>query len=335
MSQNDVKQPKSNEGQPSFTPISGMDMPRFAGPVTFMRLPHLTWEDDAIEQTQIGIVGVPWDGGTTNRPGARHGPRQLRDLSTMIRWINPASGINPYEACNIADLGDAPVNPADMADSLDRITAFYKIMKEKSIVPMTAGGDHLISYPVLRAIAADAPVGMIHFDAHTDLFDNYFGGFKYTHGTPFRRAIEDGYLDPKRTVQIGIRGAMYNDDDIVWGLEQGVRIIRIEEVEERGIKDVMAEAHAIVGDKPTYVSFDIDSIDPAFAPGTGTPEIGGFTTREAQRMVRLLDGLNLIGADLVEVSPPFDNTGGTAWVGANIMYELLCVLTQSPAIKRK
>ena len=320
----------------SFRPISGFDMPRFAGPATFMRLPLLSFDSPATEAVEIGILGVPWDGGTTNRPGARHGPRQLRDLSTMIRWINPASGINPFEACNIADLGDSPVNPADMADTLDRITQCYQMLKAKGITPMTAGGDHLISYPVLKGLVGEGdPVGMIHFDAHTDLFDNYFGGFKYTHGTPFRRAIEDGYLDPKRVVQIGIRGAMYADDDIQWGREVGVRIIRIEEVEERGVADVMNEAREIVGGRPTYVSFDIDGIDPAFAPGTGTPEIGGFTTREAQRMVRMLEGLNLIGADLVEVSPPFDPAGNTAWVGANIMFELLCVLSKSPSITRK
>jgi len=317
-----------------FQPISGFDLPRYAGVPTFMRLPLLTLEDDRIDEVDIGIVGVPWDGGTTNRPGTRHGPRQLRDLSTMIRRQHPASGALPFEMRNVADLGDAPVNPADVADALARITGFYARLKERGITPLSAGGDHLVSYPILKALAAEAPVGMIHFDAHTDLFDSYFGGFKYTHGTPFRRAIEDGYLDPKRVVQIGIRGTMYDDEDVEWGLAQGVRIVRIEELDDRGIAAVMAEAREIVGDKPTYVSFDIDSIDPAFAPGTGTPEIGGFTTREAQRMVRLLDGLNVIGADLVEVSPPFDTSGGTAWVGVSIMFELLCILAAAPGTKR-
>lgn len=317
-----------------FQPISGFELPRYAGVPTFMRLPLMGLDHERIDEVDIGIVGVPWDGGTTNRPGTRHGPRQLRDLSTMIRRLHPTSGATPFEARNVADLGDSPVNPADVADALERITGFYAKLKQRGITPLSAGGDHLVSYPILKALAADAPVGMIHFDAHTDLFDSYFGGFKYTHGTPFRRAIEDGYLDPKRVVQIGIRGSMYDDEDIVWGLEQGVRIIRIEELDDRGVNEVMAEARAIVGDMPTYVSFDIDGIDPAFAPGTGTPEIGGFTTREAQRMVRLLDGLNLIGADLVEVSPPFDPSGGTAWVGVSIMFELLCVLAGSPGTKR-
>lgn len=317
-----------------FQPVSAFDLPRYAGPATFMRLPLLDLADRDMDQVDIGMIGVPWDGGTTNRPGARHGPRQLRDLSTMIRPVHPVTGINPFILRNVADLGDAPVNPADVADALDRITGFYAKLKARGITPLSAGGDHLVSYPILRAIAADAPVGMIHFDAHTDLFDNYFGGFKYTHGTPFRRAIEDGFLDPKRVVQIGIRGTMYDGEDVVWGLERGVRIIRMEEVEERGIDSVMAEARSIVGDQRTYVSFDIDSLDPAFAPGTGTPEIGGFTTREAQRMVHQLAGLDIIGADLVEVSPPFDAAGGTAWVGISIMFELLCVLAGSPSTRR-
>lgn len=317
-----------------FQPVSAFDSPRYAGPATFMRLPLLGFDAPDIDAVDIGIVGVPWDGGTTNRPGTRHGPRQLRDLSTMVRPLHPATGMNPYTLRNVADLGDSPVNPADVMDALARIHGFYARLKAHGITPLSAGGDHLMSYPILKAIAADGPVGMIHFDAHTDLFDDYFGGFKYTHGTPFRRAIEEGYLDPKRVVQIGIRGTMYDGKDVAWGLEQGVRIIRIEEFEERGVDDVMAEARTIVGDLPTYVSFDIDSLDPSIAPGTGTPEVGGFSTREAQRMVRKLAGLNLIGADLVEVSPPFDAAGGTAWVGISMMFELLCVLAASPATRK-
>jgi guanidinopropionase len=327
--------PPNDPGSPlSFQPVSGFELPRFAGVPTFMRLPCLDFSHSAIDQVDIGIVGVPWDGGTTNRPGPRHGPRQLRDLSTMIRRIHPASGINPFSERNVADLGDAPVNPADLMDALDRINKFYVEMKNRGITPLSAGGDHLVSLPILRALGADEPVGMVHFDAHTDLFNSYFNGCKYTHGTPFRRAIEEGYLDPKRVVQIGIRGTMYDTEDVDWGISQGVRIIRIEEVEDRGIAAVMAEAREIVGDKPTYVSFDIDSIDPAFAPGTGTPEVGGFTSREAQRMVRMLEGLNLVGADLVEVSPPFDPSGGTAWLGVSIMFELLCVLATAPGTTR-
>ena len=318
----------------AFQPVSGFDLPRFAGVPSFMRLPHLTEADALYKDVDIGLVGVPWDGGTTNRPGARHGPRQLRDLSTMIRAVHPVSRIKPFELCNCADLGDVPPNPADLMASLDRVTEFYGQLKNDNITPLTAGGDHLISLPILRGLASDGPVGMIHFDAHTDLFDEYFGGTKYTHGTPFRRAIEEGLLDPKRVIQIGIRGTMYDGEDIEFGRANGVTILMIEDLMERGFADVMAEARDVVGDKATYCSFDIDFIDPSFAPGTGTPEIGGPDTYTAQRLVRELDGVNLIGADLVEVSPPFDPSGGTAWVGVSIMFELLCMLAQS-RVRRK
>jgi guanidinopropionase len=317
----------------AFQPVSGLKTARFAGMPTFMRLPHLELDSEQAKLADIGIVGVPFDGGTSNRPGPRHGPRQLRDLSTMIRTTHPRTGLNPFEAVNCADLGDVPVNPMDIMQSLDLITDFYRDMSAKGIVPLTAGGDHLISFPILRALGAKQPVGMIHFDAHTDMNDAYFGDNKYTHGTPFRRAIELGVLDPKRTIQIGIRGVKYDATDFDWALAQGVRIIEIEELFERGIASVMAEAREIVGDDQTYVSFDIDSIDPAYAPGTGTPEIGGFTSFQAQQMVRALEGLNVIGADLVEVSPPFDPSGGTAWVGVSIMFELLCVLATARAAR--
>ena len=319
---------------PAFQPVSGFDLPRFAGVPTFMRLPHVAPDDPRRKEVQVGLVGAPWDGGTTNRPGPRHGPRQLRDYSTMVRTLHPVSKVNPYALVNCADLGDVGPNPADVQDSLARITAFYQSVKADGVVPLTAGGDHLVSLPILRALAADGPVGMVHFDAHTDLFNSYFGGFKYTHGTPFRRAIEEGLLDPKRVVQIGIRGTMYDGEDIEFGHSVGVRIIPIEEFFERGVDDVMAEARRIVGDQPTYVSYDIDFIDPAYAPGTGTPEIGGPNSFQAQQVARALKGLNLIGADLVEVSPPFDPTGGTAWLGASLIFELLCVLADSVAARR-
>ncbi len=311
-----------------FQPIAGNVSPRFAGMPTFMRLPHVQIEET--DEVDIGIIGVPWDGGTTNRPGPRHGPRQLRDLSTMIRTMHPVSRIDPFQLTNVADLGDSPINPVDVQDALKRITGFYDQVLSRDVLPMTAGGDHLVSLPVLRSLAKKhGAMGMIHFDAHTDLFDSYFDGFKYTHGTPFRRAIEEGCLDPKKVVQIGIRGTMYGTDDVDFAEEVGVRIIRIEELMDRGVEDVMNEARKIVGDSKTYISFDIDGIDPSQAPGTGTPEIGGFTSFQAQQMVRLLQGLNLVGADLVEVSPPFDSSGNTAWVGASMIFELLCVLADA------
>lgn len=309
-----------------FKPISGMELPRFAGIPTFMRLPYVPIEDAKIVDVDIGLIGVPWDAGTTNRPGPRHGPRQLRDYSTMVRAVNAATGVNPFELTNCADLGDVGGNPADLQDAMDKITAYYTQIKAKGIVPMTAGGDHLTSLPVLRALASDGPLGMIHFDAHTDLYKDYFGGFKYTHGTPFRRAIEEGLLDPKRVIQIGIRGTSYGGEDIEFGRANGVTIIEIEDFFERGIKDVMAQARDVVGDKPTYCSFDIDFVDPAYAPGTGTPEIGGPNSFQAQQVIREMAGVNLIGADLVEVSPPFDPSGGTAWLGVSLMFEILCIL---------
>lgn len=312
-----------------FHPITGSVMPRYAGVATLMRLPWLGLDDPLLQEVDIGLVGVPWDGGTTNRPGARHGARQVRDISTMVRNVNRASGLKPFSLCNCADLGDSPVNPVDLMDSLVHIEAFFNRLQEANIAPLSVGGDHLVSLPILRALAKNGPVGMVHFDAHTDTWDRYFGDFKYTHGTPFRRAIEEGLLDPKRTVQIGIRGALYNDAEDTWGQAQGIRVIDIDEFHRMGVDAVMAEARRVVGDGATYISFDVDALDPVYAPGTGTPEIGGLTTLEAQHMIRQLQGLNLIGGDVVEVSPPFDPSGSTALVAATLMFEILCVLADS------
>jgi len=323
-----------SEDKDFFQPVPAMELARFAGVPTFMRLPHLTPEHPRYADVRMGLVGVPWDGGTTNRPGARHGPRQLRDYSTMIRVMNPVTGVNPFALANCADLGDVSPNPVDIQDNLDRITQFYETMKAQGIAPMTAGGDHLVTLPILRALAEDVPVGLIQFDSHTDLFDSYFGGHKFTHGTPFRRAIEENLVDPGRFVQVGIRGTAYNTEDTEWGAEQGVRIIRIEEVFERGIPHVMAEVREIVGAGPTYCTYDIDFVDPTFAPGTGTPEIGGPNSFQAQQVIRELRGLNLVGADLVEVAPPFDPSGGTAWLGISLMFELMCVLSEAIASRQ-
>ncbi|MEM9496376.1 MAG: agmatinase [Pseudomonadota bacterium] len=312
-----------------FTPVSGMDLPRFAGIPTFMRLPHVPLGHDRWQDVQIGLVGVPWDSGTTNRAGPRHGPRQLRDASTMIRAQHAVSGLRPFEAARCADLGDVGPNPSDIQDSMARITAFYDAVHGAGIVPLTAGGDHLCSLPVLRALARNTPLGMVHFDSHTDLFDSYFDGQIYTHGTPFRRAVEEGLLDPGRVVQIGLRGTMYDTEDRDFAEANGIRLILIEEFFARGAEDVMAEARDIVGDQPTYVSYDIDFVDPTFAPGTGTPEVGGPNSFQALQVCRELRGLNIAGADLVEVSPPFDQSGGTAFLGASIMFELLCVMAEN------
>ena len=312
----------------AFRPVSGFDLPRFAGIPTFMRLPHVPLGDPRISEVHVGLIGAPWDGGTTNRPGPRHGPRQLRDASTMIRAQNGVSGVRPFEMVNCADLGDVPPNPADLMDSLRRMEDFFDRVRAAGIVPLTAGGDHLCTLPILRALAKGRPLGMIHFDSHTDLFHSYFNGSLYTHGTPFRRAVEEGLLDPARVCMIGIRGTAYDSEDRDFARSVGIRVIPIEEFHARGTADVMAEARAIAGAGPTYVSYDIDFIDPAYAPGTGTPEVGGPTSWQALEVVRMLEGVQIVGADLVEVSPPFDPSGGTAYLGVSVMFELLCMIAR-------
>ena len=324
-------------GDPFFQPVSGMDLPRFAGVPTFMRLPYVPFDHPRFGEVQIALVGAPWDGGTTNRPGPRHGPRQLRDLSTMIRAKNGATWVAPFELVNCADVGDVAPNPADLMDSLARMEAFYARLRAAGVLPLTGGGDHLCTLPILRALGKGRPqgqkLGLIQFDSHTDLNDVYFGTGKYTHGTPFRRAMEEGLIDPKRYVLIGIRGTAYGRDDWDYAAAHGIRIIGIEEFHARGVADVMAEARGIVGDGETYVTYDIDFVDPTYAPGTGTPEVGGPTGWQALQVARALRGLNIVGADLVEVSPPFDMAGGTAWLGVSLMFEMLCVMAEGVAGK--
>jgi guanidinopropionase len=312
-------------------PVDGTLTPRFAAVATFMRLPA---QADP-EKLDIAIVGVPWDGGTTNRAGARHGPREIRNMSSLMRRVHHVSRIAPYELCRVGDHGDVPVNPIDLMGSLTAIEKFYEKLHAAGAVPLSAGGDHLISLPILRAIARDRPVGMVHFDSHSDTNDHYFGGNKFTHGTPFRRAIEEGLLDPARIVQIGVRGSLYGVDDEKFAHDSGVRIIHIEEFFSLGVDRVLAEVCRIVDRSPVYISFDVDGLDPVYAPGTGTPEIGGFSTAEAQRMLRGLQGLDIIGADVVEVSPPFDPSGNTALVGATMMFEILCVLADAVSRRKK
>ncbi|HEX6102360.1 MAG TPA: agmatinase [Alphaproteobacteria bacterium] len=311
-------------------PVDAAIVPRFGAIPTFMRLPHIP--DPA--RVDIALIGVPWDGGTTNRAGARHGPREIRNMSSFMRKVHHVSRIAPYKLARIADLGDAPVNPIDLGDSLARIERFFKQVHQAGAVPLSAGGDHLITLPILRAIARERPVGLIHFDAHSDTNDRYFGDNPYTHGTPFRRAVEEGLLDPKRTVQIGIRGSIYSPEDMDFAESSGMRVIYMEEFCRLGEEKVIAEARRVVGQGPAYVSFDVDGLDPVFAPGTGTPEIGGLTTREAQHIVRGLQGLDLVGGDVVEVSPPFDPSGNTALVGASFMFEIMCLLADAVARRK-
>ncbi|MEZ5832320.1 MAG: agmatinase [Dongiaceae bacterium] len=311
-------------------PVDAALVPRFGAIPTFMRLPHVA--DPA--KLDIALIGVPWDGGTTNRAGARHGPREIRNMSSFMRKVHHVSRIAPYDLARIADLGDAPVNPIDLMDTLGRIERFYAKVHAAGALPLSAGGDHLITLPIFRAIAKNRPIGMVHFDAHSDTNDRYFGDNKYTHGTPFRRAVEEGLLDPRRTVQIGIRGSIYAADDMAFAEGSGMRVIYMEEFTRLGPEKVIDTARRVAGDGPTYISFDVDGLDPVFAPGTGTPEIGGMTTREAQEVVRGLRGLNLIGGDVVEVAPPFDPSGNTALVGATFMFEILCLLADAVAHRR-
>ncbi len=318
-----------------FRPVSGLDLPRFAGVPTFMRLPLVPPGHPRFAEVEVGIVGAPWDGGTTNRPGPRHGPRALRDASTMIRAQHGISGVRPFEAMACADLGDVGPNPADLMDTMARMEAFYGALREAGVVPLTAGGDHLCSLPILRALAKGRPLGMIHFDSHTDLFHSYFGGTMYTHGTPFRRAVEEGLLDPHRVTMIGIRGTTYDSEDRDFARSVGIRVIPVEELHARGAVGVLEEARARAGTGETYVSYDIDFIDPAFAPGTGTPEVGGPTSWQALECARLLAGVNIVGADLVEVSPPFDPSGGTAFLGVSVMFELLCAMAANTLRRAK
>ncbi len=313
-------------------PVDAAEVPRFAGQATFMRLPAAV----SAEDLDIALVGIPWDGGTTNRAGARHGPREVRSMTSLMRRAHHVSGVVPFAVANIADVGDLSVNPINLLDGLGRIEKGMAKILAAGALPLSVGGDHLTTLPVLRALrkSKGQALGMIHFDAHSDTNDTYFGDNPYTHGTPFRRAIEEGVLDPKRVVQIGIRGSVYDPGEHEWARAQGIRIIYMEEFVRRGAVNVMEEARNIVGGSLTYVTFDIDSIDPSMAPGTGTPEIGGFTTREAQEMVRLLPGVNIVGADVVEVAPPFDIGNMTALAGATIMFELLCVIADMIAKRR-
>ncbi|UFN51191.1 agmatinase [Roseomonas sp. OT10] len=311
-------------------PVDAALVPRFAGIATFMRLPVAA----AAAGLDIAFLGVPWDAGTTNRAGARHGPRALREQSALMRRAHHVTGVQPYDLARVADLGDVTVNPFDIRDTLRAIEAAVAGVAAAGAVPLLAGGDHLTTLAPLRALGREEPVGMIHFDAHSDTNDRYFGDNRLTHGTPFRRAIEEGVLDPRRVVQIGIRGSVYDPGEHGWAKEQGVRILYMEECARRGPDSVMEEARAVVGQGRTYVSFDIDCLDPAFAPGTGTPEIGGFTTREAQAMLRGLHNVRIAGADVVEVSPPFDLGGITALAGATMLFELLCAVAPQVAARR-
>ncbi|KAB8313122.1 agmatinase [Erwinia endophytica] len=312
----------SDRASPFPQPQSANDMPRFAGRSTMMRLPAV----DQPDGLDAAFIGIPLDIGTSQRSGTRYGPRAIRADSVMIRPYNMATGAAPFDALRVADLGDVPINPYNLHKSLQIIEDYYSRLNAFPLVPLTMGGDHTLTLPILRALVKkQGPVGLIHVDAHTDTNDEMFGE-KIAHGTTFRRAVEEGLLDRQRVVQIGQRAQGYAAGDFQWGVDQGFNLIPAEKCWYQSMTPLMAEVRQRMGDGPVYLSYDIDSFDPAWAPGTGTPEVGGLTSIQGLEIVRGCRGLNLIGADLVEVSPPYDISGTTSQLAANILYEILCVL---------
>ena len=307
-------------------PLGGNDMPRFGGIATMMRLPHVPNAQDL----DVAFVGVPFDIGTSNRSGARFGPRQIRTESCLIRPYNMATRAAPFDSLQIADIGDVAINTFNIEKSMGIIESAYDDILAEDCKPLTMGGDHTIALPILRSVAKKyGPVGIVHVDAHADVNDTMFGE-RIAHGTPFRRAIEENLVDPKRMVQIGLRATGYEADDFDWPREQGVRVVPAEECWYKSLKPLMAEVREQLGKGPVYITFDIDGLDPAYAAGTGTPEIGGLSIHQGLEIIRGCRGLDVVGGDLVEVAPAYDTTGNTALTAANLLFEMLCVF---PGVK--
>jgi len=308
---------------PRNQPQSGNAMPRFAGLATMMRLPAAS----SAAGLDAAFVGVPLDIGTSNRTGARFGPRQIRAESALLRPYNMATGAAPFDTLQVADLGDVPVNTYSLEKSLTIIKRFYDDVIAADCRPLTLGGDHTIALPILRAVAnKHGPVALVHVDAHADVNDEMFGE-AVAHGTPFRRAVEEGLLACDKVWQIGLRGTGYAADDFDWPRQQGFTVVQAHEVWYRSLAPLMSEVRQRIGDRhPVYITFDIDGVDPSYAGGTGTPEIGGLTVPQALEVIRGCRGLNVVGCDLVEVAPPYDPSGNTALLAANLLYEMLCVL---------
>ncbi|MBT4239318.1 agmatinase [Oceanospirillaceae bacterium] len=307
-------------------PIGGNDMPRFGGIATMMRLPHVPNAKDL----DVAFVGVPFDIGTSNRSGARFGPRQIRSESCLIRPYNMATRAAPFDSLQVADIGDVAINTFNIDKSMAIIESAYDDILAQHCKPLTMGGDHTIALPILRSIAKKyGPVGIVHVDAHADINDTMFGE-RIAHGTPFRRAIEEKLVDPKRMVQIGLRATGYAADDFDWPREQGVRVVPAEDCWYKSLKPLMSEVREQLGVGPVYITFDIDGLDPAYAAGTGTPEIGGLSIHQGLEIIRGCRGLEVVGGDLVEVAPAYDTTGNTALTAANLLFEMLCVF---PGVK--
>ncbi len=310
-------------------PLSGNDMPRFGGTPTMFRLPFAAPET-AID---VAIVGVPLDIGTSNRVGTRYGPRQIRFESVLVRPYGMATGAAPFDSFQIADTGDVAVNPYNLLKSVDIIEDHFRRLITQASVTVALGGDHTVTLPILRALAAHhGPIALIHVDAHADMNDEMFGE-RITHGTIFRRAIEEGLIAAKKMYQIGLRATGYSAEDFDWGRAQGVTVISAEQCWYNSLAPIMDRIRNALGSEyPVYLSFDIDGLDPSAAPGTGTPEPGGLTSSQGLEIIRGCFGLNLIGCDLVEVSPPYDPTGNTALLASNLVFEMLCAL---PGCKRR
>lgn len=300
-------------------------MPRFSGPATMMRLPA---QADAAGLDAC-FIGIGMDIGTSHRPGTRFGPRQIRQESAMIRPYNMKTRISPFDRIQVADIGDVPINTFNLAKSVDIIEAYYDLVLAHGAAPFTLGGDHTIVLPIIRAMAKKhGPVAVIHVDAHADINDEMFGE-KIAHGTPFRRMVEEGLVATDKVVQIGLRATGYADDDFDWARQQGFTVVQAEDIWYQSLAPLMEKVRQLIGDHPVYISFDIDAFDPAYAPGTGTAEPGGLSSHQGLEIVRGTYGMNLIGADLVEVSPPYDQSGNTATLAANILYEMLCSYSSS------
>lgn len=304
--------------------------PRYVGIPTFFRAPH----SQDLAETDIGLIGVPFDGGVTNRSGARHGPRAVRDQSSLLRRINSATEIAPFALARVRDLGDAWIEqPYELEGALDEIEQFYRVVVAASVAPLSVGGDHSVTLPILRALGAGRPLGMVHIDAHADTGDDYLGS-RFHHGAPFRRAAEAGVIDPRRVVQIGMRGT--TNDPALWSFstQSGMRVIPMDELDDKGWRFAVEAARRVVGEGPAYLSFDIDSLDPSEAPGTGTPEAGGIRMITALRLLRGLRGLDFRGGDVVEVAPSFDPGTLTAFNAASVLFEILCLLAEAFAARR-
>ena len=302
-------------------PVDSMKVPRFAGPTTFARLPTL----DSVGKAAVAILGVPFDSGVVYRPGARFGPAAIRAGSKMLRPFNAWTGAEPF-ARQVADAGDVACTPFGIEQAIGEIEATAKATAERAEHIVALGGDHTIALPLLRAAAERfGPLALVHFDAHLDTWDKYFGGARYTHGTPFRRAAEEGLLDLQHSIHVGTRGPQFSVDDLPADANLGFKLIDGRAVDDLGVAAIAAQIRELVGQTRVYLSFDIDVLDPAFAPATGTPEAGGWSSREAIAILRGLAGIRLAGADVVEVAPAYDHAEVTAIAAANIAYEMLCL----------